>query len=72
MSYQADLIQARDNIAAQIRDLTSSPKPDYSLNGKSIQWGAYLRLLQDQLKATEEAIMRADGVYEVQSIPGLY
>lgn len=63
MAWQDSLIVARDQIAARIVDITTYPKPDYSINGKSVSWSAYLGQLTDALTSLNEAIA-AGEIYE--------
>jgi len=67
MAYVDDLVTARNNIAALLKDITANPKPDYSIDGKSVSWGSYLTQLQEQLRNLDEAIMRGDGSWEIES-----
>lgn len=47
---------ARDNIAAQLVDLTESPKPSYSVSGRSVSWGEHFNNLTSQLKEINSLI----------------
>lgn len=67
MSYAADLLASRDNIAKRIREITSDPKPTYSVDGQSISWGEYLTTLTNQLKVVEEAYQRAGAPFFILS-----
>jgi hypothetical protein len=62
-----NLATAREQIAARIVDITATPKPDYSIDGESISWGAYLTQLTQQLEALDKAIQRSDGPFEVRT-----
>lgn len=62
-----NLDAAIDAVVARIGDVTAHPKPDYSLDGESYSWAAYLQILTDQLLKLEEARQRADGAFEVRS-----
>lgn len=59
-----NLRTARDNVALLIKQITENPKPNYSIDGKSVSWADYLRTLTEQFK-TLEAL--ANGPYEVRS-----
>ena len=48
-----------------INQVLTSPKPDYTLDGESYQWAAYLQMLQDKLLTLEQARARADGAWEI-------
>lgn len=62
-----DLQTARDQIAGKIKEITTNPKPSYSVDGASYSWGEYLRQLTDGLQAVEEAIQRTEGAWQVTS-----
>jgi len=60
-----------DEVAALIADLLANPKPDYSIGGKSVSWGAYLgQLLQSQKDLMDQlqiANLIDNGPFEVRS-----
>lgn len=66
-SYQANLITAKEQVAARLVELTASPKPSYSVDGQSVSWESYFATLTNQLQALEQAIQRADGPFEVRT-----
>lgn len=37
------------NIATQLAEMTASPKPSYSSNGRSVSWGEHFNNLMTQL-----------------------
>lgn len=41
------LATIKSQTLARIAEITSSPKPSYSINGQSVSWGEYLKQLQD-------------------------
>lgn len=49
-TYYDNLVTVRDNIAAQLVDLTENPKPSYSVANRSVSWGEHFRNLTEQLK----------------------
>ena len=59
----ANLNTKRAQIAVLLVELTVNPKPDYSLDGEQISWGAYFDMLTRQLEAIDKAIQRASGPY---------
>ena len=67
MAYQDDLLTARANCAARLVEITSKPKPDYSIDGESYSWAGYFQALTNQLEILDHAIQRADGAWEVNS-----
>ena len=56
MTYISDLEDARDNIATLLKNMTANPKPSYSIDGQTIQWSAYFRMLTDKLETINQAI----------------
>lgn len=54
-------------LAAQ-RAALASPKPSYSVDGVSLDWGAYYRMLSEQVKAAREAWLATLGPFEVTSV----
>jgi hypothetical protein len=51
-------------MAARLKAITASPKPSYMIDGQSIQWGAYHRMLTNGIKELSELIERDAGPYE--------
>ena len=60
-----------DAVAALIADLLANPKPDYSIGGKSVSWGAYLgQLLQSQkdlFAQLQTANLVDNGPFEIRT-----
>jgi len=65
-NYIADLNAARDNIAAQLADLTTNPKPSYSIDGQQISWDAHFRALSQELDRLNLLIQAAEP-YEIRT-----
>lgn len=64
-----NIATALDNIAAAIASLTSNPRPNYSIDGRSYSWQS---LLDSLLKNQEQLLIadqQADGPFEVFSLP---
>lgn len=66
-TFAANLETARDNVAARLVEITSQPKPNYSVDGESYSWAEYFSVLSSQLKTLEEALQRADGPFNIRS-----
>jgi hypothetical protein len=64
MAAADDIATAIDQVAARIKDLTTDPKPDYSVNGQSISWGSYLDMLTRQLAALQGAQQNLAGPFQ--------
>lgn len=61
------LKRSRDNVLALIEEVTSQPKPTYSIDGQKVEWAAYLKQLHESLEALEVKIENKDGPYEEHS-----
>ncbi len=64
---QENLITAYNNVAQQLADISASPKPTYSIDGKSVSWTEHFNALIDKQMALLGAIQAADGAFEVRS-----
>lgn len=51
----------------RLLELTTSPKPTYSVDGQSVSWGDYLRQLQETISWCDEQIIREQGPYEIET-----
>ena len=56
------IASALANLEAKLLDATVSPKPTYSIDGQSVQWNEYLRMLMDGIKDLNEMLAIADPV----------
>lgn len=63
MAATDDLQAAINQIAAQLKDITQNPKPDYSVNGQSVSWSSYVQMLADQLVKLQQAQQSLAGPY---------
>lgn len=50
----------RTQTLALIADLTANPKPDYSVEGRQVSWGSYLKQLQETLDWCDKQEARYD------------
>ena len=64
MSILSDLQTARAQIATQIKDITLSPKPTYSIDGQTVKWTEHLKELRAALRALDEDIQNEEGPFE--------
>ena len=67
MAYLDDLKTTRDQMASILVEITTSPKPSYSIDGQAVSWTEYLKMLQDQLSKMNELIQDAEP-YELHSV----
>jgi len=63
MAATDDLQAAINQIAAQLKDITQNPKPDYSVNGQSVSWSSYVQMLADQLVKLQQAQQSLAGPF---------
>lgn len=49
MSAETDIAQAIANISATIKEVTANPKPNYTVDGQTVNWGDYLDTLTTKL-----------------------
>lgn len=61
------LEQIKANLLALIADVTSSPKPNYTVDGQSVSWQSYLDSLFSKLEMINTQI-NASQPFEEQSI----
>lgn len=60
MAYPEDLVTIRDNISAKLVEISANPQPSYSVEGQSVSWNDYFRMLTEQLKNMNQAINQAN------------
>ncbi len=58
-----DLQNLKDTLSlliAKQKEVVASPKPTYSIDGQSVSWGDYYRMLSDQIEAVKTQIIQAE------------
>lgn len=50
MSAESDLDQSIDNLAAAIKQATLDPKPNYTIDGQTVNWTDYLHTLTTKME----------------------
>lgn len=55
-----DLREAYTNMAARLKEITATPKPTYTIDGQTVLWGQYQRLLLEQMKNLRAEIEAGD------------
>lgn len=65
-TYLENLTTARDNIAAQLANMTANPKPTYNIDGQMVDWTAHFNALLTALKTLEADINSTDP-FEIHS-----
>ncbi|AMV28796.1 hypothetical protein VT84_30665 [Gemmata sp. SH-PL17] len=51
-----------ENFVTALKLASAAPKPTYSIDGQSVSWGEYLKMLQEGIKATSELLGTFDPV----------
>lgn len=62
------LDSAITNVCQQLKDLTASPKPTYTIGSKSVSWTEHFTALTQQLNELRVQRQRAGGPWEQRSI----
>lgn len=69
-TYLENLVIARDNVALKLVEVTAAGagglRPSYSIDGQSVSWESYYRMLFDQQKALNDLI-NALNPYSIKS-----
>lgn len=65
MSQLQTLLTIRDNLLARIQEVTANPKPNYSIDGQTVQWQSYLDSLFAKLESVNGQINAAEPFEEV-------
>jgi hypothetical protein len=60
------LATIKSQTLALIADLTTAPKPSYSINGQSVSWSEYLKQLQQTI-AWCDAQLNSEAPFEIQT-----
>lgn len=61
------LQQIKQNLLERIQEVTSQPKPNYTIDGQTVSWQSYLDSLFDKLQKIDEQI-NANQPFEERSI----
>lgn len=51
MSAEANIAQAIANISQTIKEITANPKPNYTVDGQTVNWADYLDTLTTKLQS---------------------
>lgn len=55
----------KDNLLARIQEVTAKPKPNYSIDGQTVNWQSYLDSLWAQLEKVNQQINSAEPFEEI-------
>jgi hypothetical protein len=71
VSFATDVVAIRDNLVAEFRGETarraalvaagSPPPATYSVNGRSVDWNNYMRLMMDEIRRANELVVAVGG-----------
>ena len=64
MDVAAALQTALESMVMALATAAANPKPNYSVDGQSVSWGEYIRMLQEGIKTTTELLAYFDPVEE--------
>lgn len=64
MDIAAELQTALESLTSAYKRACASPKPNYSIDGQSVSWGEYLKMLSTAIKETAELIATFDVVID--------
>lgn len=62
MDIKAQLQTALESTVTALVTAAANPKPNYSIDGQSVSWGEYLKMLIDGIKAIAELLGIFDPV----------
>lgn len=68
MSDLSNLQTLKTNLITALNDAIASPKPTYSIDGQSISWGEYYRMLSEQIKVVNELINMEDPYWHTSQV----
>jgi hypothetical protein len=68
-TYLDNLTAARDQVAANLAEITVQPKPTYSIDGQSVSWQSLYDSYVTQLEKLNAALAAAEP-FEIQSQGG--
>lgn len=60
MDIKTRLTAALDSLVSEYERACAEPKPSYSIDGQSVTWGDYLRMLSESIQTTSELL----GVFD--------
>lgn len=62
MNPLTQITTARDSLLAALVTVCASPKPNYNLDGQSVSWGEYFKMLSEGVKELTELMGYFDPV----------
>jgi hypothetical protein len=64
----ANLQIVYSNLINILMQMTTNPKPSYSLDGESYSWNEYNSMILDKLEKVRQQMIFAGGPFEVRSL----
>lgn len=68
MSDLTNLTTIRTNLLAKLATESSSPKVSYSIDGQSVNYNQWYKMMWEQLESVDKQIASAGGPFEVRTI----
>jgi hypothetical protein len=62
----SELQTVLESLVSALAAAAANPKPSYSIDGQSVSWGEYLKMLQDGIKTVSE-LMTSFNPVELRS-----
>jgi len=59
-----NLTNTRAAFSQTLLEISASPKPTYSVDGQSVSWESYTRMLLDQIKAIDDLLQTQEEPFE--------
>lgn len=67
MTIAETLVEARANLLSNLLTWTVNPKPTYSIEGQSMSYGEFLKMLTEGITAINELLVKFDP-FEFKSV----
>ena len=67
MTVLADLLTAQANFATELATESASPRPNYSVGGRSVSWDEYTTNMLGKLERLRSEIIKERGAVEIQT-----
>lgn len=67
MDIAASLQTSLESLVTKYQDACANPKPNYTLDGKTVAWADYLTMLAEQIQASA-ALLSSFQPVEIRSV----
>ena len=68
MTYLADITTSRDRLASVLATESLDPRPNYTVDGRTVSWDTYRNSLVQQIRDLNQMVINAGGAAEISSI----